>query len=309
MTGVWFKFPGSYFEDIRLFKLRKQIGDDALWLPARLWCFCANAQTDGDLSEHSPESLAEVLRYHGKADLFAALESAGYIDAERCVVDWAGHFSLFESRQRAARKGADGRWLKSSPTPPPERQEETRQEERRGEDHALRDALRDASPPPPLPSAGWPEALASDQVEDVVSKTHSDPDRVRELWGCYRDRKERYNEPFGPEKLAGFRDYVREQLGTRPGRGHTSTHHGAPGSTLATIPEPKGWRAEALEYSKKKDGAHDMDAGSWAYLAGLGWEQVPRDKQRLLAREWSKLYPTDEPIRRAERPRYRASFA
>lgn len=144
----WFKFPLNYWDDTRMFKLRKTLKSKALWVPAKLWSFAALQDTGGDLSGYDPGDLAAGIGFRRKdgPTLLRALIDAGYLDSGHRVVGWSDLFGLAESRRRAAEKGAKGRWGKSdADLPERERTVVEEKEDSRVEAHALRDGMRDAS--------------------------------------------------------------------------------------------------------------------------------------------------------------------
>jgi hypothetical protein len=96
---------------------------------------------DGNLSAYDAEDLAREIGYTGDAAaMLRALKDTGYIDSAGMIVGWSELFGLAASRARSAKKAAAARW--SRPPIPPSNPEENKS---RGEDHALPDAMRDAS--------------------------------------------------------------------------------------------------------------------------------------------------------------------
>lgn len=160
MNSSWFKFPVSYWDDPRLFRLKRLLGDDALCVPIKVWSYAVSHAQDGDLSQIEAEELAYAIRFDGDASkMIEALTSAGFIDENGCLADWEWMFALPRSRTESARKAG----LKSGENRRKKRdkKEEIRTEERRGECHVERDVERDVQSPSPdlvsCPYSSWNE--------------------------------------------------------------------------------------------------------------------------------------------------------
>lgn len=259
----WLKFPASYFTEPSLMRLRRKLGDTALCLPARLWCFAAVQDGLGSVADYTASELARALDYKGNAKkMLRALKSAGYIAADGTITDWADLFGLCASRKAAGRTRAMKRWGKkadSPSTPPPS---EKSQDKKRGEGHAMPTAMPDALPAPPL---DWPAELSPDQLNTVVSATGVPADRVEELWPEFRDRKLHYRDPWDSETgIAAFRSFVRDAKTTQ-----------AP--TCATWTEPGAWRLFLEENLAGED---------WATsAAACAWKSLPADWQKKIRSE------------------------
>lgn len=92
-------------------RLRATLGDDALWIPPRLWAYAADNQPDGDFSGYSDQEVAMLIGYSKDAtSMLQALTSAGFLDTDRKIHDWAVHSGFHEMHAARAKKAADARW-------------------------------------------------------------------------------------------------------------------------------------------------------------------------------------------------------
>jgi hypothetical protein len=199
--STWFKFPCNYWSDPRQLRLRREIGDAALWLPARLWTFAATSAESGKLAEYSPSDLARLLEYAGDGEaMIVALQAAGYLDKKCRIFGWAELFSLPASRRLAGKTGAAGRWAKkASPVNGRQKEEKEKIEER--EAHALRDGMRDASNPTRTPSFDLPEQEKS----RVAKEFNISPEGIIEAIRCFTEIKANYpQDPQTPEAFCGW---------------------------------------------------------------------------------------------------------
>lgn len=107
----------SFWNHRKTAKLRARIGDDALWLPARLWCYAAENQPDGNFEKYSAEELAMLLGYFKDAtSMLQALQEAGFMDG-MCIHDWEEHNRFHDTFASRAKKAADARWKKGESAP------------------------------------------------------------------------------------------------------------------------------------------------------------------------------------------------
>ena len=237
-------------------RLKRELGESALWLPARLWCFAAIQDGTGSVADYTADELAEALGFKGNAkEMLRALKSAGYIGTDGTITDWQEIFGLYKSRQQAGRTRVMNRWgKKTSPsTPPPSetRQEEKTQEERRGESDVIPDVLRYV-PPSPME---WPINLTPEQVEEIGKDTMKPTDFIVSQWPAWRDKKMRFGDEYAKEGFAGFRDMLRKAKYVMPPK--------------ATAEGPPRWR-ERLE---------SRYPGNLINIRGDPWSAVDRGKQ------------------------------
>lgn len=90
------------------------IGNDAFWVPPRIWAYAATNQPDGDLSKYPPQVLANLIGYTGDASrMLEALLEVGFLDADPLRIhDWNEHNSYHVSFAERAKAAADARWSK-----------------------------------------------------------------------------------------------------------------------------------------------------------------------------------------------------
>ena len=265
--NTWIKFPASHFTEPSMMKLRRELGDAALALPARLWCFAANQDGTGLIAEYDAKELAEALGHKGDAKkMLRALKAAGYVGKDGTITDWEEIFGLCASRRQAGRTRALKRWgpktVSPSAPPPAETSQaeiETNQAKPsvRGENQALPDAMPDAS----HTLSYWPEILPDEIVEKISEATFKPAEMVRAMWPAYRDKEAKFKADYShPDALAGFRDDLRKAK--------------APKYTPTPGIEPPNWR-EDLEA---------LYPGNLINARNDAWSTVPADKQAEVLR-------------------------
>lgn len=91
-------------------RLRSILGNDALWIPPRLWSYAAENQPDGDFSNYSPEELALLIGYSSNAQaMLQALQQACFLDGMK-INGWEEHNAYHHAFSERAKKAADARW-------------------------------------------------------------------------------------------------------------------------------------------------------------------------------------------------------
>jgi hypothetical protein len=200
--STWFKFPCAYWSDPRQLRLRREIGDAALWLPVRLWTFAATAAESGNMAEYLPSDLARLLDYAGNGGaMIAALQAAGYLDEECRIVGWEELYSLPAARQRAAKTGAAGRWVKKAPWVDGRQKEEKEEREAHAFRDALRDGMRDASSPTHPPAFD----LSEQEKARVADEFNISPEGIAAAIRCFAEIKANYpQDPQTPEAFCGW---------------------------------------------------------------------------------------------------------
>lgn len=134
----------NYFQHRKVARLRARIGNDALWLPIRLWVYVAENHPDGELpADTTSEELAALLGYNGDASsMLQALLQAGFLDDSPLRVhDWEEHNGYHKVFAERAKKAAAARWAKGR-TPAENRDGD----ERRGEEASNASSIPEASP-------------------------------------------------------------------------------------------------------------------------------------------------------------------
>lgn len=102
MTGFW--------NHRKTLRLRAAMGDAALWLPIRMWCYAAENQPDGCFEQYSAEELAMLMGYLGNAScMIQALQAVGFLDGMK-IHDWEEHNGFHQTFSSRAKKAADARW-------------------------------------------------------------------------------------------------------------------------------------------------------------------------------------------------------
>jgi hypothetical protein len=116
MTGFW--------SHRKTAKLRSLIGDDALWVPLRLWCYAAEHQPDGCFKQYSSTDIAMLIAYSKDATvMLEALHTAGFMDNMN-LHGWEEHNGFHKTYSDRAQKAAKARWSTSPQTPLPEEESE-----------------------------------------------------------------------------------------------------------------------------------------------------------------------------------------
>lgn len=145
--SLWIKLSINFFTHRKTVKLRGLIGDDAYWIPPRLWTYAASNQPDGDFKDYSAAELATVVGYSKDASsMLQALLQAGFLDSDMKIHDWEKHNGFHKVYTERARKGGFAKNQKERI------EKENKLEERRGEEPstALRmpQAVLQAQKPP-----------------------------------------------------------------------------------------------------------------------------------------------------------------
>ena len=102
----------NFFSHRKTAKLRVLLGDDALWVPIKLWSYAAENQPDGDFSSYSPEEIAMLIGYTKNAtSMLQALLDVGLMDSDPLRVhDWEEHNAYHQTYAVRAKKAAVARW-------------------------------------------------------------------------------------------------------------------------------------------------------------------------------------------------------
>lgn len=94
-------------------RLRAELGDDAFWIPPRLWAYAADNQPDGDFSSYSDQELSMLIGYSKDATrMLEALKKAGFLDADRKIHDWEVYNSYHRTFSERAKNAANAKWRK-----------------------------------------------------------------------------------------------------------------------------------------------------------------------------------------------------
>lgn len=132
--SLFIRLSTAFFSNRKTLRLKIVLGNDALWIPPRLWAYAADNQPDGDFSGYSDEEIAALIGYLGNAQaLLQALLQAGFLDDDRCIHGWEEHNSYHTTFADRAKHAAKVRWEK----------ERARREDRKRDDKTGEDKIRD----------------------------------------------------------------------------------------------------------------------------------------------------------------------
>lgn len=113
MSNLYIKVFTDFYANRKTARLRAKIGDDAMWIPPRLWAYAAEHQSDGDFSGYSSEELAFLLGCNKHASsILEALKECGFIDETGIIHDWEEHNGFHSTFSERAKTAAKARWAK-----------------------------------------------------------------------------------------------------------------------------------------------------------------------------------------------------
>lgn len=141
--SLYVRVYSNFYSHRKTARLRSVLGNDALWLPPRLWAYAAENQPDGNFEGYDADELAMLIGYIGDAQvMLTAMLGAGFMDSEPLRIhDWKEHNGYHDAFSIRAATAARARWSKERPPIPPERtREEKRGEEKKGDKHCLANA-------------------------------------------------------------------------------------------------------------------------------------------------------------------------
>lgn len=110
--SLYVRLQTSFWTHRKTLRLRAAIGDDALWLPPRMWSYAAQNQPDGDFSGYSATELALLLGYAKDPQaMLEAMQRAGFLEGMK-IHDWQEHNGYHEVFATRAKAAAEARWKK-----------------------------------------------------------------------------------------------------------------------------------------------------------------------------------------------------
>jgi len=113
VSDLYIRVKLGFYSHRKTARLRALIGDDAFWIPPRLWAYAAERQPDGDFSKYESEELAMLLECPKHAtSIRQALLKAGFLDEPGVVHDWSEHNGYHQVYSERAKKAAEARWKK-----------------------------------------------------------------------------------------------------------------------------------------------------------------------------------------------------
>jgi hypothetical protein len=114
------------------------LGDDAFWIPPRLWAYAADNQPDGDFSDYTDDEIASLIGYSKDASsMLQALLRSGFMDRDQKLHDWAEYNGFHKTFKARAKTAAVARWRK-------EKRKST--EEKRGEEASIPPSIASSIP-------------------------------------------------------------------------------------------------------------------------------------------------------------------
>lgn len=119
VSKLYVRIMTGFYSHRKTARLRSKIGNDAFWIPPRLWAYCAENQPDGDVSGYSADELAMLLGCSSNAQaMLEALKEAGFITQDGKVHGWDEHNRYHTAYAERAKTAAKARWSKVSPQTP-----------------------------------------------------------------------------------------------------------------------------------------------------------------------------------------------
>lgn len=180
--SLYIRVYTSFYSHRKTIRLKSIIGNDAYWIPPRLWAYAANNQPDGKFIGYSPEELSECIGYHGDASsMLQALLQAGFLDEDMSIHDWKdynGYHTIYAERAKVAAKA---RWEKERTK---ERVEETGTE-KRGNERSIASSMLQASPPDSLRSNGNGKTLPKTirEIDSQIKDLEEDMEKIKAKGG------------------------------------------------------------------------------------------------------------------------------
>lgn len=116
--SLYIRLFNSFWNHRKTIRLKSLLGNDAHWIPLRIWSYAAENQPDGDLSNYSDSELGLIIGYSGDASsMLQALHQAGFLKDKKIWnwEKWNGYHSTFAERARHAANVKHGN---VSPKPP-----------------------------------------------------------------------------------------------------------------------------------------------------------------------------------------------
>lgn len=108
----------SFYDHLKTMRLRVAIGDDAYWVPPKLWAYAAKNRPDGCFEKFTAAEIAMAIGYTKDASsMLQALLQAGFMDENPLRIhDWAEHNGYHKTYSDRASKAAKARWEKEELT-------------------------------------------------------------------------------------------------------------------------------------------------------------------------------------------------
>lgn len=118
MSNLYNRVYTSFYSHRKTAKLRAKIGDDAFWVPPKIWAYAAENQPDGNLSGYSSEELCMLIGCSKHcSSILQMLKECGFIDQDGMIHDWQEHNEFHVKAKARAEKAAEIRWKKEKMKP------------------------------------------------------------------------------------------------------------------------------------------------------------------------------------------------
>jgi hypothetical protein len=203
--SLWVKVANSFYTHRKTARLRVKLGNDALWLPPRLWAYAAEYHPDGVLGTYDPNELANLLGYTGDASsMLQAMLVAGFLDPDPLRIHgWEEHNGYHATFAARAKKAAQVRWSKQNGFSPHLSSVETRREEGRREEASNASGMLGAS----VSSTPHPHADANARV-GVRMFPREIKDEIESLKGQQEALKRKYETEPSEAKAALLKEDI-----------------------------------------------------------------------------------------------------
>lgn len=135
--ALYVKVFTAFFTNRKTIRLRAALGDDALWLPIRIWAYAAENQHDGDFTGYSAEELAMLVGYNKDASsMLQALQQASFFDGMK-IHGWEEYNEYHATFKARASTAASARWEKVRAKKEKKQKKDNTGEESIGAKHCL----------------------------------------------------------------------------------------------------------------------------------------------------------------------------
>ena len=194
--SLYVRLQCNFYTHRKTRRLQSKLGNDAIWLPPRLWAFAAENEPDGTFADYTAEELAVSLGYTGDAKaMLQALLQAGFMDADPLRIhNWAEHNGYHKVFAERARNAAKARWQKESS----KEKDKTRGDKRQAmlqASNQVQESDSQATAPPPVEALARGGALARQedwkltadleriqaQIHKLTSRDSTDKDLIAGL--------------------------------------------------------------------------------------------------------------------------------
>jgi hypothetical protein len=163
MSNLYVKVFTGFYTHRKTLRLKTALGDDAYWIPPRLWAYAVESQPDGIFENYSADEIATLISYKGDASrMLQALLKVGFMDDSPLRIhDWIEHNEYHATFKNRAKNAALARWSKRTPPKP---SPNTENGEREGEGVSI--AISNASSIPLL--SGSDKQIKNDEKKEII---------------------------------------------------------------------------------------------------------------------------------------------